>query len=331
MAVYDDYGDPQPAPGRLAGLLNALAAVVSVALIVGLAYWGYRLAVRDVTGVPVVRALEGPMRVAPAAPGGVTAAHQGLAVNAVVAEGAAQGPAERLVLAPRPVDLTDEDAPGLTAALAPPVSSRAEGSVALALPPLEDELPPVIAPPATQEDAIAAALAEALGEDPQVVAVALAGQMTPLSGDLEAAAPRLRVAPTMPRGAFATPVRPRPRPGSIAEPAVARLDADPGAVLVPASAGPAREVAPDSLGTGARLVQLGAFDTPEAARAEWDRVAVRFADLMAGKGRVVQEAQSGGRAFWRLRAEGFDTEADARRFCAALLAEQTSCIPVTLR
>ncbi|HMO73487.1 MAG TPA: SPOR domain-containing protein, partial [Paracoccaceae bacterium] len=60
MAVYVDYGDPQAAPGRLAGVLNGLAAVVSLALIVGLATWGYRLAVRDVAGVPVVRALEGP-------------------------------------------------------------------------------------------------------------------------------------------------------------------------------------------------------------------------------------------------------------------------------
>ena len=268
------------------------------------------------------------MRVAPAAPGGEVAAHLGLAVNAVAAEGVAEGPAERLVLAPRPVDLAEEDAPGLTAPLPLPVSSRAEGSVALALPPLDDA-PPAARP--TREDPLPAALAGALGEDPAIVAVALAGQMTPLSGDLEAAAPRLRVAPTMPRGAFVTAVRPRPRPGSIAGPAVARLDADPVAVVVPAAAGPAREVAPDTLGSGARLVQLGAFDTPEAARAEWDRVALRFSDLMDGKGRVVQEAQSGGRAFWRLRAEGFATEADARRFCAALLAEQTSCIPVTLR
>lgn len=337
VADYRDDGQRHGARRGLGAALNGLAAVVSVALVLGLATWGYRLAVRDVTGVPVVRALEGPMRVAPAAPGGVVAAHQGLAVNAVVAEGAAGGPAERLVLAPRPVDLTEEDAPGLAALLPAPVSSRAEGLVALALPPLDD-LPPAVLPPAataSQEDAIAAALAEALGEDPAIVAVALAGQMTPVSGNLDAATPRLRVAPTMPRGAFATPVRPRPRPGTIAAPAVVRIDADP-AGLIPAAAGaaaaaPAREVAPDTLGAGARLVQLGAFDTPEAARAEWDRVVARFADLMADKGRVVQEAHSGGRGFWRLRAEGFASEAEARRFCAALLAEQTSCIPVTLR
>jgi hypothetical protein len=81
----DDYaygatpgpGADQPATARgtrLAKLMNGAGALMSVALIAGLAVWGYRLAMRDVTGVPVVRALEGPMRIAPEDPGGSTAA-----------------------------------------------------------------------------------------------------------------------------------------------------------------------------------------------------------------------------------------------------------------
>ncbi|MFD1809072.1 SPOR domain-containing protein [Gemmobacter lanyuensis] len=38
-----------------------------------------------------------------------------------------------------------------------------------------------------------------------------------------------------------------------------------------------------------------------------------------------------GRTFYRLRAQGFSDEADARRFCAAITAEGAECIPVTLR
>ncbi len=49
------------------------------------------------------------------------------------------------------------------------------------------------------------------------------------------------------------------------------------------------------------------------------------------KSRVVQTAQSGGRTFYRLRASGFADEGEARRFCSALLAEDTACIPVALR
>lgn len=321
-----DAGGPMGAPSGVMGrMVNLAAAGLSVALVVGLGFWGYKLAVRDVTGVPVVRALEGPMRIAPEAPGGEIAAHQGLAVNEVAAEGAASGAADRLVLAPAPVDLSEEDLPGTLAALAPPVSGRSEGATALALAPMPEPIPTA---PVTQEDAIAAALAEALGEE--VMLSTLSASATELSGSLDGTAteqPTLRLGPDMPRGAVASAIRPRPRPGSPAA-------AEGAATVTLASATPAIqavEVDASSLTPGTRLVQLGAFETADLARAEWNKVAARFGDLMAGKARVVQEAQSGGRAFWRLRAQGFETEADARRFCAALLAEQAACIPVTLR
>ena len=73
-------------------LTNVLGAVISIALIAGVGVWGYKLFVRDVSGVPVVRAAEDEMRVAPKDPGGQQAAHQGLAVNSVAADGAAEAP-----------------------------------------------------------------------------------------------------------------------------------------------------------------------------------------------------------------------------------------------
>jgi hypothetical protein len=312
-----ERGYPPPG-GALARAVSLGAAAVSVALVLGLAVWGYRLAVRDATGVPVVRAIEGPMRVPHADPGGVIAAHLGLAVNGVAAEGAAGAPADRLVLAPPPVDLAAEDAAGTIAALAPPASSRAEGAVALALPPAP------AAPP--RDDAIAAALAEALAQDPAAVA-RLAGSATELAGSLDAgpaAAPVLRRAEGMPRGAFASAVRPMPRPAAIV---AAGLPPAPAAGPAPQAA----EIDAATLAAGARLVQLGAFETADLARAEWDRVAARFPAQMTGKARVVQEAQSGGRPFWRLRAQGFETEGEARRFCADLLAAHLACIPVTVQ
>ena len=54
---------PDAAPGqgsRIAGLTNLAGAAVSMLLIVGVGIWGYKLLVRDVSGVPVVRAAEGP-------------------------------------------------------------------------------------------------------------------------------------------------------------------------------------------------------------------------------------------------------------------------------
>ena len=73
-----------------------------------------------------------------------------------------------------------------------------------------------------------------------------------------------------------------------------------------------------------------AESTAQAEQA-WTMIAQQFGDLMAGKGMVIQTAESGGRNFFRLRATGFPTEQDSRRFCAALEAENVKCIPVAHR
>lgn len=95
----------------LATFTNITGAVLSVALIAGIGVWGYKLVMRDVSGVPVVRAVEGPMREQPVEPGGRAAAHQGLTVNAIAADGMAADPADRLILAPDPLDLSPDDVP----------------------------------------------------------------------------------------------------------------------------------------------------------------------------------------------------------------------------
>jgi hypothetical protein len=94
---------------------------------------------------------------------------------------------------------------------------------------------------------------------------------------------------------------------------------------------PFEEIAVADLPDGTRLVQLGAFDTAELAREEWDRIAGRFPEYFEDRPRVIEEAESGGQTFFRLRAAGFDDLAGSRRFCAVLVAQGTACIPVTVR
>ncbi len=313
---HGDFDDYAPTAGeRLRALSHWLGAVTSIGLIAGIAIWGYKLSVRDVTGIPVVRALEGPMRVAPEDPGGRLAAHQGLAVNAVAAEGEAAPPPDRLVLAPRPIDLADEDVALSALQPEPPEPVNVfEGTATAALAvdpdaPVEEEMQ---LDTAVDSDTVAA-LADALVRE-------LAAEM---ASD-----------PTPGNALFASP-RPEPRPMR----AVARGAPMEGLILasapVPFASVPSPasqvEIDGDTLPAGTRLVQLGAFDDIETARAEWDRLHGRFAAYMEGRTRVIQEAESGGRSFYRLRATGFDGEPDARRFCAALLAEQAACIPVLVR
>jgi hypothetical protein len=69
--------------------------------------WAVQLLMRDVSGVPVIAAIEGPMRQPPADPGGTQAPHQGLAVNRIAEGEEAQPVPDRLVLAPPPIELQE--------------------------------------------------------------------------------------------------------------------------------------------------------------------------------------------------------------------------------
>ena len=109
MAVYDEGFAPAAGVPRVTNIMNFAGAAMSLALIVGVSFWGYKLIMRDVSGIPVVRAIEGDMRTLPDKPGGAVAVHTGLAVNEVAAVGEAGGPEDRLVLAPQTMGLTRED------------------------------------------------------------------------------------------------------------------------------------------------------------------------------------------------------------------------------
>ena len=117
------YSTPEntstPPRNPLKRITNIAGAVTSLALIAGVAVWGYQLIVRDVSGIPVVRAAQGEMRIRPEDPGGQLAQNTGLAVNDVAAAGEATGPVDRVTLAPGPIDLTEEDQPMPAETVAP--------------------------------------------------------------------------------------------------------------------------------------------------------------------------------------------------------------------
>lgn len=317
MAVwdYDEFGDGERADLRetLARAMNWTGAGLSLALIAGLVWWGVTLWQRDVSGVPVVRALEGPMRTAPENPGGVASEYQGLAVNRIAEERVDDAAPAQVTLAPAAPALAPEDAP--MAALAPetdegtaPASETVEVGAAPSFGLAAEDDTAAAAPQAPPaENAPSAtdlAVAEALGglfADPEVMNIA---------GTVPVAIPRAAARPERRLASLGTMSDAMPEP---AVPAVATL---PG------------ELAAGAIAPGTRLVQLGAFDTPDEARAEWQALAGTFADYMVGKSRVVQEKRSGGRIFYRLRAHGYDDLQDARRFCAVLVAEGANCIPV---
>ncbi|MCV2878734.1 SPOR domain-containing protein [Sedimentimonas flavescens] len=313
---YDSHRGNSAAAPSGSGWVQYAGAITSVALILGVVVWGYRLAVRDVTGVPVIRAMQGPARIAPEDPGGDLARHVGLSVNAVAGTGVAAPAPERVALAPEVTGLTDEDTPMADVKLlaeapkAPAIQELTPTPAAFPVPDMTPAAKPVAeAPVEAPVDADVAALA------PEATEPEAPAEVVSVLAD----APGLKTSPR--------PVR-RPEVEMSNDALAAALTAE---ISGKASVMPTVELEPDSLPTGTRLVQLGAFDSPQQARLEWDRVSNRFGALMEGKKRVVQEASSGGRTFYRLRVQGFDDVDDARRFCAALVAESTNCIPALVR
>ncbi|MEM1430238.1 MAG: SPOR domain-containing protein [Pseudomonadota bacterium] len=379
MGAYDGADDSEYATGGAGGgafrsIVHGAGALGSIVLMVWVGVWGYGQVMRDVTGVPVVQALEGPMRERPEQPGGQISEHKGLAVNAVKAGAPEQNLADTVRLAPSSVPLAQEDVP--TPALAPqPREAAAETAAPSAVPSVvPGAVPPAEAPAANAPEParplanatplIEASLTAPAGAAPRdaapapsapeaapvsdadALARALNAELAPLIGGTTAEAdPSAATGPEDEAGAAPAVasgpvpqtepgVARSPRPASRPDRAAASDGTQDAATYASASAtidlpNPDADLAPVEAGT--RLVQLGAFDSVDEARAAWTEITGRFAPLMEDKSRVVQQAEAGGRSFWRLRVQGFTDLSDARRFCSALVAERTDCIPVVAR
>ncbi|MCV6596623.1 MAG: SPOR domain-containing protein, partial [Mangrovicoccus sp.] len=74
---------------------------------------------RDTRTVPVIRAMEGPARLAPADPGGFRAAHTGYSVNEIAAETPRIPVADEVAIAPAPTAVEQNDAPVMRPGAAP--------------------------------------------------------------------------------------------------------------------------------------------------------------------------------------------------------------------
>ena len=382
MAIREMQAPQGPVMGHLVAktgvLMQYAGALVSLALVAGVGVWGYKLLVRDMTGIPVVRAMEGPVRETPSNPGGEVVPHLGLSVNEVAAAGEAAPPEERLLLAPVAPALSEEDLlamptaeagepmigatdtvpeaetpvaaivaspaptadPGLLAAaiVAPetapevanlPVEPAVIGSAAISSAAISSAAissAAISSAAISSADGAAMTAAEVLALADQIAAGAAplselaAGPDVPVVVTLDGVAPVAVIDRAVP--GVATALVPPSRPGSITAPAV--IDQAVAAAIAPPSL-------TADIPVGTNLVQLGAYETPEIAAQEWDKLQSRFAEFMTGKDRVIQQASSGGRTFFRLRAMGYTDLSDARRFCAALAAEEAACIPVVVR
>lgn len=314
----------------VATFTNIAGAFVSLALIAGVGVWGYELMVRDVSGIPVVRAVEGDMRVRPDDPGGQLARHQGLAVNTIAEQGVAAGPVDQVILAPRATDLSAEDQPVMIDAAAP-----IEQPAPLA--PADEQIAANTAVPVVaniterlQQGAIDDVVAELTQDSVPLVDMPVVKSVKPtrtaalteVESVSDTVIDEAPIAAVLEAPGVRTSIRPKRRPDDV------RAMIQPVSYTEPETS---RDIDPAAIPAGTRLAQLGAFDSEDVARGEWARLQSRFGAYLQDKSRVIQQAQSNGRTFYRLRAMGFVDLSDARRFCSAFKAEGVDCIPVQIK
>ncbi|MFC3168220.1 SPOR domain-containing protein [Paracoccus fontiphilus] len=327
--------------GRFARLTHYLGAVASVALMVGLMVWGWQLVSRDVSGVPVIRAITGDARTAPSEPGGELTNYTGYAVN-TVAEGVEHQPTQQVAIAPAPVGLSDEDvAMGQLGATAREPATTSEVPLSFAgdpIVPLSDSEARALAEAQAAAEAQRLAMADSAVQDAAISdAPASEGPVNEALTDengvpTQAAAIAEALVQAQAEanpGVLTTSTRPTPRPRStrVASAGTTATDARPvAAESRPTQAPEARpEAAPAASQASGPQVQLGAFDSNAIAASEWNRLMGKHV-VFGGKQQVIQQHQSNGRTFWRLRVAGFDSLSEARQFCAALKSAGTDCL-----
>ncbi len=105
-----DYLPTDGKTGIVGTAIKGLSAILSFTLIAGIVLWSYRLGVRDANDLPVIKAMEGAVRVQPEDPGGTQADNQGLEVNGVLANNEAPPVSSEVSTAPGATELTEEDA-----------------------------------------------------------------------------------------------------------------------------------------------------------------------------------------------------------------------------
>ena len=278
-------------------------AALSVFLMVGAIGWSYQLIIRDINQIPIVRAQLGPLRVAPEDPGGLTAANQGLSVTQLAVN---EKPllSNEIHLAPAAQILNAEN---LGLEVTNGVQSNTDvGTLEINEVDAENSINLKALSNKIEADKVSK-------ETASLSKVAFSQKRIEIENAVS-----LALSITDDPAASLTLMRPKIRPVTLQKDN--KITGDQIVTNEPLF----------ELTKGSAVVQLGAFDSKNLAKSEWQRFEKLLGSILIAKKMIVQEAESGGKIFYRLRAAGFDDISDARQFCTAI-SDKVACIPVVTR
>ena len=278
-------------------------AALSLSLLVGAIVWSYQLIIRDINQIPIVKAQLGPLRVAPDDPGGLTAANQGLSVTQLavsekplLSNEIRLAPAAEILNAEHLLsEVTQKVHPNIDDEAFEIKEVNAENSINLL------EVSNETGVDTNSKDEVVAsqaAFSQKKIEIENAVSRALA------ISDISAAS--------------LTSLRPKIRP----------ISSRRNNINTDNQVANSEPIYNPPLGSA--VVQLGAFESKNLAKSEWQRFENLLGSVLISKKMIVQKAESGGKIFYRLRASGFNDISDARQFCTAI-SDKVACIPVVIR
>lgn len=308
----DPYAQAEPddptlsQPHQPSSTMAWIGALGSVCLVLGLGVWGYSLATRDVSQVPVIRALEGDAYVKHTPEEDPGAVRRTLSVDEIQGGTVTTAAVDRVRVAPDPDPITPIDVPGAQSTSTQPATAPS-GTV-----PSAESLAEMV-------DRLAAGATPLSGVEvppsPTPVTPSVSTTQTPQSPELT---DRIAVLPASVPGLARAP-RPASRPAGLVDRSLASR-----AVQVPDT--PVTQFAdPETLAPGTLVVQFSAQTSRAAAEADWDRLSRAFGTYLRGKSPVIQTAIVAGQRYHRLRVMNFANARDARQFCAVFMANGQQC------
>ena len=293
MPYRQDNDEPIIFIGMLKLIVSWAGALLSIIILITLIIWGFSLNVSDSAEIPVVKAKIKELRVVSEEPGGQIVNYQGLSVNNVQEQGKAQSAATRIILAPEPIKLIEEDVnisiiENSRVTNEPKVSSLNNGD----------------------------------GENKKEIINVLDG--IPTFSVVISVIPKIRNL----YGTHSLDKIIENNDVDLTPGTDDKIIENNAVDLTPGTKVKIKATNEVSLKSGTNLVEFGFYPTKQKAQKVWSDLMINNSSVFKNKKRIIQNVNIRGNNFYRLTVVGFSGWGESRDFCVFLRDFLPTCLPM---